>query len=80
MRQAMEASVVAIDATTVFVATEERIVAFRRVGLPPGWWRRLRLPEVNRRVAGLIATQGVPAATPFAAVPVLAWPADLPCP
>ncbi len=76
MSQSMEARVVGIDAVTVFVATQHRIAAFRRDGLPAEWWRTLKLAEVNRRVAVLVARSGVPVATPFEAVPVLSWPGD----
>lgn len=71
-----EARVVAIDAVTVFVATEEHIASFRRDALPAEWWRQLRFAAVNGRVAALIERNGVPAETPFAAVPALCWPAD----
>jgi hypothetical protein len=80
MYQSMEARIVGIDAVTVFVATQDRIAAFRRDGLPAEWWRTLRLGDVNRRLAALIARCGVPAATPFDAVPLLSWPDDPPGP
>ncbi len=76
MYQSMEARIVAIDAVRVFVATQDRIAAFQRDGLPAEWWRKLRLAEVNRGLAVLIARCGVPAATPFDAVPLLTWPDD----
>ena len=78
MCQSMEARIEAIDAVTVFVATQDHIAAFWRDGLPAEWWRKLRLAEVNRRLAALIDRCGAPAATPFGAVPVLSWPDDPP--
>jgi hypothetical protein len=72
----IEARVVAIDAATVFVATGDHIASFQRETLPAEWWRRLKSAPVNGRVAELIDRNGVPATTPFAAVPLLRWPAD----
>ena len=72
----VEARVVAIDAGVVFVATGDHIASFRRDALPAEWWRHLKNAPVNGRVAELIDRNGAPAATPFAAVPVLRWPAD----
>jgi hypothetical protein len=77
MAYSVEARVVGIDAATVFVATEAHIASFRRDALPPEWWRLLKRSGVNGRVAALIESDGVPAATPFTAVPALSWPADL---
>ena len=74
MCRAMQARIVGIDAVMVFVATDDRIAAFRRHGLPVEWWRRLRLTAVNQRVAAVITDAGVAAETPFEAVPVLHWP------
>lgn len=76
MACSIEARVVAIDAATVYVATEGHIASFRRDALPPEWWRRLRHAEVNYSVAALIDRNGAPAATPFEAVPFLSWPMD----
>ncbi len=73
----IEARVVAIDAGVVFVATEGHIASFRRDALPPEWWRHLKGAAVNGRVAGLVDRSGVPAATPFAAVPLLSWPDEV---
>jgi secreted protein with Ig-like and vWFA domain len=68
--------VVAIDAATVFVATDDYIASFRRDALPAKWWRELREAVVNGQVAAVIAHGGVPAETPFSAVPALEWPAS----
>lgn len=78
MNQSMEARIVGIDAETVFIATQDRVAAFRRDGLPGEWWRGFRGPAVNRRVAACVARLGVPAATAFDRVPVLSWPDDPP--
>jgi hypothetical protein len=72
----IEARVVAIDAGTVFVATGSRIASFRRVDLPPEWWRNIKNASLNGRVAEVIDRNGAPAATPFDAVPLLSWPAE----
>lgn len=74
----VEARVVAIDAATVFVATGDHIASFRRDALPANWWRHLKSAPVNGRVAELIDRTGAPAATPFAAVPMLHWPVEAP--
>jgi hypothetical protein len=74
MCRSLEARVVGIDQATVFVATEQRMAAFRRDALPPQWWRHLKLPDVNLRVAALILREGVPETTPFLGVPSLYWP------
>ncbi len=78
MACSIEARVVAIDAAAVFVATEHHIASFRRDALPSQWRLQLKHTEVNTRVAALIARKGVPAETPFEAVPALPWPADAP--
>lgn len=74
MQCLMGARIVAIDAGVVFVATGEHIASFRREGLPAEWWRQLKNAPVNDRVSELIDRDGVPASTPFAAVPLLRWP------
>ncbi len=77
MTCAIEARIVAIDAVAVFVATEAHIAAFRRDALPVDWRRTLKQTAVNGSVAALIDRNGVPAETPFEAVPALSWPSDI---
>lgn len=77
MATSIEARVVAIDALTVFVATEGHIASFRRDALPTEWRRHLKHTAVNGYVAALIERNGAPAETPFDAVPSLIWPTDL---
>ncbi len=78
MTCSVEARIVAIDAAMVFVATDQYIASFRRDALPSEWRQHLKHTEVNGRVAALLARKGVPAATPFEAVPALPWPTDAP--